>query len=170
MRLAWPKYPNTMAAVIDEPEDFSCSVFEKKFPRAPPRWYAKYSSNRAAIASHFHEQKSFKGQKLGRNLAGRFLLPVSNPNCRRKSKPDLPAEFRLTVVTRRHNEIPAEIVPLRYTRRDFSFFPFLFFSSPICSLTDFIPFRRKTKTRIDRSTVKRNTRASIHVMVYVTLR
>ena len=113
---------------------------------------AKYSSNRAAIASHFHEQKSFKGQKLGRNLAGRFLLPVSNPNCRRKSKPDLPAEFRLTVVTRRHNEIPAEIVPLRYTRRDFSFFLFFLFFPPLFALWP-ISFRfegKRKRVSIDR--------------------
>lgn len=167
MRLAWPKYPNTMAAVIDEPEDFSCSVFEKKFPRAPPRWYAKYSSNRAAIASHFHEQKSFKGQKLGRNLAGRFLLPVSNPNCRRKSKPDLPSDRRYATAQWNSGRNRSFAI---HTARFLLFSFFSFFSSPICSLTDFIPFRGKTKTRIDRSTVKRNTRASIHVMVYVTLR
>lgn len=116
----------------------------------------KYSSNRAAIASYFHEQKLFgRGQKHGRNLAGARAAKISCPFR------ILIAGVKATRIYRRNFIWPSlRDGTMKFRPKSFFAIParfsfFSFFFLPICSLTDFVPFRWKTKTRIDRPTIKR---------------
>lgn len=89
----------------------------------------KYSSNRAAITSYFHEQKLFgRGQKLGRNLAG---VPAAKISCPFRI---LIAGVKASRIYRRNfiwpslrdNEIPPETVLCNTLGEIFFFFSFAY--------------------------------------------